>query len=69
MTTSIQDMFTSTEAAVYLGITDSLVRKYCRRGELKADRFGRNWVMTKRELDRFKKIPRPVGNPNFRNAS
>ena len=67
--TSIPNMFNSTEAAAYLGLTDSMVRKYCREGEIHADRVGRNWVITKKELDRFKKIPRPVGNPNFRSSN
>lgn len=64
--TSIPNMFNSTEAADYLGLTDSMVRRYCRLGQLAAKRFGRNWAITKNELDRFKKIPRVTGNPNFR---
>jgi excisionase family DNA binding protein len=69
MATTIPGMYNATEAARYLGISDSLVRRYCRAGEISALRFGRNWAIKKRELDRFKKTPRPVGNPNFRRGS
>lgn len=65
MATTIPNLFNATEAAKYLGLTDSLVRNYCRQKRLKAERVGRNWVITRKELDRFKKTPRPTGNPNL----
>ena len=65
MATTIPNLFNATEAAEYLGLTDSLVRSYCRQRRIKAERIGRNWVITKKELDRFKKQPRPMGNPNL----
>ena len=65
MATTIPNLFNATEAAKYLGLTDSMVRNYCRQQRIKAERVGRNWVITKRELDRFKKTPRPIGNPNL----
>ena len=68
MATSLRNMFNSTEAADYLGLTDSMVRRYCRLGKIAAERFGRNWAITKRELDKFKRTPRMVGNPNFRRS-
>ena len=65
MATTIPNLFNATEAAEFLGLTDSLVRNYCRQSRIKADRVGRNWVITRKELERFKKTPRPFGNPNL----
>jgi len=66
MATTIPGTFNATEAAEYLGLTDSLVRRYCREGKITADRIGRNWVMRQKALDQFKRTPRQRGNPNFR---
>lgn len=65
MATTIPNLFNCTEAAVYVGLTDSMVRNYCRKQKIKAERVGRNWVISRKELDRFKKTPRPMGNPNL----
>lgn len=65
MATTIPNLFNATEAAAYLGLTDSMVRNYCRQARIKAERIGRNWVISRKELDRFKRTPRPMGNPNL----
>lgn len=65
MPTTIAGLFNASEAAEYLGVSDSLVRRFCRLGRLRAARFGSNWAIEKTELDRFKKLKRPTGNPNF----
>lgn len=64
--TTIPGVFNATEAAEYLGIEPSAVRRYCIDGRLKGDKLGSNWILRQTELDRFKSIPRLVGNPNFR---
>lgn len=66
MATSIANMFSCTEAAAFLGLSPSVVRKYCDEGRLKADRVGRNWIISRKSLEHFRDKPRPVGNPNFR---
>lgn len=68
MPTTLPGFLNSTEAAEYLGLTDGLVRRYCRAGKIDAKRVGRNWVIRKVELKKFKKQPRPVGNPAFRKS-
>lgn len=68
MPTTIPGLFNAGEAAEYLGVTDSLVRRFCRMGRIKARRFGNSWAIEIKELDRFKKIERPVGNPAFRSG-
>lgn len=64
--TTIKNLFNATEAAKYLGIDASLVRRYCRDGRIKAQLFGVDWAITKTDLDAFKAEPRRVGNPNLR---
>jgi excisionase family DNA binding protein len=65
-TTTLNNVFTSGEAAEYLGLHDSLVRRYCREAKIKATKLGRTWHIRKGDLDKFSKKARPVGNPNFR---
>ena len=61
-------LYDTTEAARYLGLEASLVRRYCIEKRLPARKLGGKWVITKKELDRFAKEPRLVGNPNFRSS-
>lgn len=48
------------EAAEELGLTPQRVRQFCREGRL-GQRLGREWVITREELEEFKKIPRKPG--------
>lgn len=61
-------LYSSAEAADKIGITESLVCRYCRLGRIKARRIGRSWIITKEALDDFKKRPREVGNPSFKSG-
>jgi excisionase family DNA binding protein len=58
------DLLTPIEAAAELGLSLSRVHKLCRSGRLGFSVGGR-YVIDRVELDLFKQIPRPVGNPNF----
>ena len=64
--TEIPNLFTTDEAADYLGLDRSLIARYCRQGRLEGRKAGRDWVITKSALDAFKKIPREPGNPDFK---
>lgn len=66
MPTTIPDLMDATSAAEFLGVSAVLVRRYCKLDKIKAERIGNQWVIPKRELIRFAKKPRLVGNPNFR---
>ena len=68
MPTTIPGLFNANEAADYLGVSGSLIRRLCRQRRLKALRFGISWAIEKKELDRFRKIERPPGNPHLRNS-
>lgn len=62
------DLLDTSAAARILGITESLVRRYCRRGLLGkpvADR----WVISKEDLKEFRKKPRKVGRPSRRKSA
>lgn len=50
------------DAARELGVTKNQVQNLCCQGRLGTHIFGR-FLITRQELDEFKKIPRPVGRP------
>lgn len=66
MATTMAGVFTPIEASEYAGLSDRVLRTYCKNGKLTAKRVGRTWAIKKTDLDKFLKTPRPVGNPNFR---
>lgn len=60
---------TTTEAAEALGITRSLVLRFIRQKRLAAERHGRDWWITSKEIERFRGIPRkPTGRPRQHNT-
>lgn len=65
--TTLKTAYTTVEAAEYLGMDGSLIRRYCRKGKLRAIKVGRDWLIEKKALDQFE--PNPPGNPNFLKAS
>lgn len=64
MATELPNFFSTNEAADIIGITGSLVRRYIRKGKLKARQVGeRSYVISKKDLYDFKKQPRKPGKP------
>ena len=60
---AIPGFYTIDRAAEILGISQPLIRKYCRSKRLCAHQVGRSWVIKKEDLIAFKKIPRRAGHP------
>jgi hypothetical protein len=60
MTSMDRKRLTTIEAAFILGISDTLVRRYCRTGRL-GQRIGRDYSITMAQLKAFSAIPRPRG--------
>ena len=56
------DILTVKQVSDELGITAVTVRRYCQEGRL-GRKFGRQWLITRDELEKFKKIKRKVGRP------
>ena len=56
-------MMTTKQAATELGIQPSSVKKLCQRGILKAERIGRDWLIDRDEIERYKVERRTVGKP------
>lgn len=52
--------YTTAEAAVTLGLSESLVRRYCREGRL-GERIGRNYSITEKSLRAFAAVERARG--------
>ncbi len=58
----IEELLPVSEVAKELGRSEKRVREYCRQGRL-GRKVGRQWVITRAELEAFKKIPRKHGAP------
>ena len=56
-------MLSVKQAAEQLGITPPLVRRYCEQGRIKAEKVGRDWVITQAALNSFARKVRRVGRP------
>lgn len=54
-------LLTTTEVAARLGVTPIRVRALCENGELPATKFGRDWQIKERDLNRYS--PRRRGRP------
>ena len=53
------------QAAEIIGLSPSMLKIYCRRGEL-GRKIGRDWLITRAEAVAFRRRPRkPRGNPAF----
>lgn len=60
------DWYTVFEAGQQLSLSPNTVRKYCQQGKIRAKRFGIQWRVPAKEVERYGKLPRLVGNPEFR---
>jgi len=52
-----------TVAARELGLSSSRVRELIQLGKLPAQKLGREYAITREDLEAFKRIDRPVGRP------
>jgi excisionase family DNA binding protein len=50
------------QAAQRLGLSQSLIRRYCRQGRL-GFKLGSRWVIPLDHIEQFVKEPRPAGRP------
>ena len=62
MKVATDKLYSTAEAAELLGITESLVRRYCREGRIGA-RVGERWVISADEVRLFRQIGRHPGRP------
>lgn len=61
-----KELLTLHEAADELEVSVERMRQFVYEGRLAAERLGFMWTVTRKELDRFKKLPRKTGNPGNR---
>lgn len=59
-------MLTTKQAATELGIQPGSVKKLCQREILKAERIGRDWLISPDEVERYKVERRSAGRPTRR---
>lgn len=51
-------MITTSEAAAILGLEGSTVRRLCQTGKLPARRTGHTWLISRADLEDFRRIER-----------
>ena len=56
------EFVTVAQAAKELNVSETTVRRFCYAKRL-GEKVGRQWVITREELDRFKKLDRKPGRP------
>lgn len=56
-------MLTTKQAAIELNLTEGTVREYLLRKMLRGEKFGRQWAITKDEIDRYNLERLPQGRP------
>ena len=55
-----QELWSTQQAAEYLGVTRQAIHALTKRGEI-GQQVGRAWVFTRAELDAWVSKPRPLG--------
>lgn len=67
MATQVSDdvIYSTAEAALYLGLSAATVRVYVQREIIKAEPIGPINVIRQSECDRYKRERNPRGNPAF----
>lgn len=66
MATIVRDtVYTTREAADYLGFAEDTIRRYIYRGLMKAEKHGPVYLVTKSECDRYRKEKREKGRPQI----
>lgn len=65
MASDMSEICTPKDAAGIIGIAERLVRAYCAEGRLAARKVGKQWIIKRKDAERFAAVPRPVGNPNL----
>lgn len=56
-----EEHLTASEAGKILGVTDARIRQLCGEGRIQGKKFGKSWVISRSEVERFKAIPRGPG--------
>lgn len=47
------ELYSIKELAKILPITEYAIREYCRKGKIKGKKIGKNWYVSKKDLEQF----------------
>lgn len=47
------ELYSVKELAKILPITEYAIREYCRKGKIKSKKIGKNWYVSKKNLEQF----------------
>lgn len=62
-TLETSDFLTSAQAAEQLDLSPETIRKYCQRKILASVKVGRDWLVYRSEIKRYKRERQPIGRP------
>ena len=57
------ELLTTKQVADELGVTRMLILRFIKKGRLKAIKVGDIWLLDRRDVDAFSRIPRKTGRP------
>ena len=58
----MSELLTIKEAAKELGVSPRRINQFCKEGRI-GKQYSWQWLITREELEAFKKLPRPEGRP------
>ena len=61
----MNDLLSTSEAAKILGVTQRLIGRYCKQGRL-GKKVAERYLITRKELEKFRKSKRAPGRPSSR---
>lgn len=63
---TVQEIYTSIEAAKLLGVSDAYVRQLCIDNEKIGRKHGKMWLLTEADIERIRGLPTFGTGPRFR---
>lgn len=64
----MNELLSTSQAAKILGVTQRLVGRYCKEGRL-GKRVAERYLITRKELEKFRKQKRGPGRPSSRKSA
>jgi excisionase family DNA binding protein len=65
MSNKLSDYLTTAQAAEALGLSEGRVRQFVMRGQIARTKLGHLNLISRKDLEAFRKTDRPPGNPAF----
>jgi excisionase family DNA binding protein len=63
----MESYITASEAAILLGLSQRRISRLCQQGRL-GQKIGRNYAITREQIEEFQRLHRVPGNPAWRKS-